>query len=244
MDLPPPLDLVPTLAEGLGVTLELLAGGAAVALVAALAAGLGRSLATVTWLGRPSAFARAARAAWYGVSTGYVELFRGTSALVQLFWCYFALPRLGLSLSALGAGILVLGLNTGAYGAEVVRGAVQAVPDGQRAAARALGLTEGQIVRRIVLPQAALRMVPPAGNLLIELLKNTALASTIALTELTFRAQALRSETLRTVEIFSVTLVIYFVIAQGISFAMGRLERRLAVGRARPLGARRAGGAA
>jgi polar amino acid transport system permease protein len=84
-------------------------------------------------------------------------------------------------------------------------------------------------------------MIPPAGNLLIELLKNTALASTIALTELTFRAQALRSETLRTVEIFSVTLVIYFVIAQVIAFAMNLLERRLAVGRARPRGA---GGAA
>lgn len=75
-------------------------------------------------------------------------------------------------------------------------------------------------------------MVPPAGNLLIELLKNTALASTIALTELTFRAQALRAETLRTVEIFSVTLVVYFVIAQAISFTMGRIEKRLAVGRA------------
>jgi polar amino acid transport system permease protein len=74
-------------------------------------------------------------------------------------------------------------------------------------------------------------MVPPAGNLLIELLKNTALASTIALTELTFRAQALRSETLRTVEIFSVTLVVYFVIARAISFSLGRVERRLAVGR-------------
>lgn len=240
MDLPAPLDLVPTLVEGLGVTLQLLAGGAAIALVAALAAGLGRSLRTVTWLGRPSAFARAGRAAWYAVATAYVEVFRGTSALVQLFWFYFALPRLGFNLTALGAGVLVLGLNTGSYGAEVVRGAVQAVPAGQREAARALGLSEGQVFRRIVLPQAALRMVPPAGNLLIELLKNTALASTIALTELTFRAQTLRSETLRTVEIFSVTLVLYFVIAQAIAFGMNRLERRLAVGR----DPQRAGGAA
>ncbi|HUF77927.1 MAG TPA: amino acid ABC transporter permease, partial [Thermoanaerobaculia bacterium] len=126
---------------------------------------------------------------------------------------------------------LVLGLNTGAYGAEVVRGAVQAIPRGQAEAARALGLSEGQILRRVVLPQAALRMVPPAGNLLIELLKNTALASTIALTDLTFRAQALRSETLRTVEIFSVVLVFYFVIARGLGFGMGRIERRLARGR-------------
>lgn len=232
MSLPAPLDLLPTLAEGLGVTLELLLGGSAVALVAGLVAGLGRSLRTVTWLGRPSPLVRFGRALWYRLSTIYVETFRGTSALVQLFWFYFALPRLGVSLTALGAGILVLGLNTGSYGAEVVRGAVQAVAEGQREAARALGLSEGQILRRVVLPQAALRIVPPAGNLLIELLKNTALASTIALTELTFRAQALRSETLRTVEIFSVTLVLYFVIAQVISFTMSRIERRLAVGRA------------
>lgn len=232
MSLPAPLDLLPTLAEGIGVTLQLLGGGAAVALAAGVAAGLGRSLRTVAWLGTPSPAVRWGRALWYRLSTVYVETFRGTSALVQLFWFYFALPRLGVSLTALGAGILVLGLNTGSYGAEVVRGAVQAVPDGQREAARALGLSEGQIMRRVVLPQAALRMIPPAGNLLIELLKNTALASTIALTELTFRAQALRSETLRTVEIFSVTLVVYFVIAQAISFTMGRIEKRLAVGRA------------
>lgn len=130
MDLPPPLDLLPTLAEGIGVTLQLLLGGAAVALAAGLAAGLGRSLRTVTWLGRPSAAARLGRSLWYGASTAYVETFRGTSALVQLFWFYFALPRLGVSMTALGAGILVLGLNTGSYGAEVVRGAVQAVPRG------------------------------------------------------------------------------------------------------------------
>ena len=232
MNLPRPLDLLPILADGLGVTLELLAGGAAVALVAALAAGLGRSLATVQWLGEPPRAARIGRRIWYALSTAYVEAFRGTSALVQLFWFYFALPRLGLSLTAMGAGVLVLGLNTGAYGAEVVRGAVQAVPAGQREAARALGLSEAQILRRVVLPQAALRMVPPAGNLLIELLKNTALVSTIALTELTFRAQALRAETLRTVEILTMTLVIYLVIAQAIGFGLGRIERRLAVGRA------------
>ena len=228
MTLPRPLDLVPPLFDGLAVTLELTIGGVAVALVAGLAAGLGRSLRTVAWLGRPAALLGVGRNLGYASATAYVELFRGTSALVQLFWFYFALPRLGLSLSALTAGILVLGLNTGAYGAEVVRGAIQAVPDGQRLAARALGLSERQILGRIVLPQAAVRMVPPAGNLLIELLKNTALASTIALSELTFRAQALRSETLRTVDIFFVTLVIYFLVAQVIAFGMGRVERRLA----------------
>ncbi len=216
MHLPRPFDLLPPLADGLAVTLELLAGGLAVALVAALAAGLARRT-------------RFRPARW--LATAYVETFRGTSALVQLFWFYFALPGLlGVSLDALTAGILVLGLNTGAYGAEVVRGAIQAVPRGQWEAATALGFSRGQTLRRIVLPQAARRMLPPAGNLAIELLKNTALASTIALTELTFRAQALRSETLRTVEIFSLTLAIYFLLAQGLRVGVDRLERRLAVG--------------
>lgn len=231
MNLPRPLDLLPPLWDGLAVTLQLVAGGIAVALVVGLLAGLGRSLPTVTWLGRPNPLLRLGHRLTYAISTVYVETFRGTSALVQLFWFYFALPRLGVSMSALGAGILVLGLNTGAFGAEVVRGAIQAVPDGQRRAARALGLTESQILRRVVLPQAAVRMIPPTGNLLIELLKNTALASTIALSELTFRAQALRSETLRTVEIFSVTLVIYFLLAQIIAFVMRRIENRVTVAR-------------
>lgn len=202
--------------EGLPVTLAILAGGSVVAAVAALAAGLGR----VSRL-----------APWRWLSTTYVETFRGTSALVQLFWFYFALPRLGVTLPAMTVGIVVLGLNTGAYGAEVVRGAIRAVPVGQWEAATALGFTRGQTMRRVVLPQAAIRMIPPAGNLLIELLKNTALALTIGLTEITFRAQALRSETLDTAEIFTVALLLYFVVAQVLTFGMRRVERRLALAR-------------
>ena len=210
-------EILPVLVtEGLPVTLAILAGAAAVAVVAALAAGLGR----VSVIGP-----------WRWLSTAYVETFRGTSALVQLFWFYFALPRLGVTLPALAVGIVVLGLNTGSYGAEVVRGAIRAVPKGQWQAATALGFTRRQTMRRIILPQAALRMLPPAGNLLIELLKNTALALTIGLTEVTFRAQALRTETLETAEIFTVTLVLYFVLAQIISLGMRVLEERLASGR-------------
>src|SRR5690606_242356 len=108
------------------------------------------------------------------VSTAYVELFRGTSVLVQLFFLYFALPHFGLRLTALSAGVAALGLNAGAYGAEVVRGAMAGVPRGQRDAAQALGFSERQIRLRILLPQALPAMLPPAGNLLIELLKNTA----------------------------------------------------------------------
>lgn len=116
-----------------------------------------------------------------------MEVFRGTSALVQLFWFYFVLPMFGMKLPALLVGIVVLGANAGAYGAEVVRGAILAVPAGQREAAVALNLTRARTIWRIILPQAVPAMLPPTGNLLIELLKNTALVSLITITDLTFR---------------------------------------------------------
>lgn len=160
-------------------------------------------------------------------AVAYIEVFRGTSALVQLFWFYYVLPLFGLTLPAMLAGILVLALNSGAYGAEVVRGAVQAVPAGQREAAVALNLTPMQTLRRIVLPQALPAMLPPAGNLFIELLKNTALVSLITIADLTFRAQLLRADTLRTMEIFSVVLLMYFAVALGITGVVRAFERAL-----------------
>jgi polar amino acid transport system permease protein len=201
---------------GVQATVLLTLGGAVVAVVCALAAGLGR-------LSR--------RAAVRAVATGYVEVFRGTSALVQLFWFYFALPFVGIRLDAITAGIVVLGLNIGSYGAEVVRGAIQAVPPGQREAGVALGFTPRQIRWRIVVPQAAVAMMPPAGNLLIELLKASALASLITVHELTFQGQLLRDATLRTLEIYAVVLLMYYALARLITWGMGRLERRLARGR-------------
>ncbi|MGH7740174.1 MAG: ectoine/hydroxyectoine ABC transporter permease subunit EhuC, partial [bacterium] len=158
------------------------------------------------------------------------EVFRGTSALVQLFWFYFALPFLGLRLNALTAGILVLGLNAGAYGSEVVRSAIRNVGVGQHEAALALNLTRRQKMIHIVFPQATLAMIPPAGNLLIELLKNTSLVSLITLSELTFQAETLRDATLQTTKIFSIVLLIYFLLAQGLSRLMRMLEKRLARG--------------
>jgi polar amino acid transport system permease protein len=212
VDLPAPLDLLPPLVEGLRVTLRLTLGGAALGVFAAVLAGTGRT--------SRHAAVRAACAA-------YVELFRGTSVLVQLFWLYFALPRFGVRMSALGAGVLALGLNAGSYGAEIVRGALAAVPRGQREAAAALGFGERQTRWRIVFPQAARAMLPPAGNLLIELLKNSALASMITLGDLTFQAQVLRASTLRTVEIFGLVLLLYFGLAQLASRGVRHLERAM-----------------
>ncbi|HYC46535.1 MAG TPA: ectoine/hydroxyectoine ABC transporter permease subunit EhuC [Burkholderiales bacterium] len=202
------------LARGLGLTLALTACAAAVALAAALAAGLARSA-------KPHAVRWAAAA--------YVEVFRGTSALVQLFWVYFVLPFAGIELGAFTAGVVVLGLNAGAYGAEVVRGAINAVPAGQRDAAAALNLSSAQTLVRVVLPQALPGMIAPAGNLAIELLKNTALVSMIAVHELTFTAQLLRASTLQTGIIFAVVLALYFAAASVIARAFRRLERHAAV---------------
>lgn len=201
--------------DGLMVTLKISAGAVALAVPVALAAGLAR---LAPWR------------ALHWTAGMYVEVFRGTSALVQLFWFYFVLPHFGVHLEATAVAVLVLGLNTGAYGAEVVRGAVLAVPRGQREAAVALNLSPAQALVRIVMPQALVAALPPAGNLAIELLKNTALVSLITLTDLTFRAQTLRSQTLDTTAIFGLVLILYFAAALAITLVVRLLERRLARG--------------
>ncbi|MFQ5599832.1 MAG: ectoine/hydroxyectoine ABC transporter permease subunit EhuC [Candidatus Krumholzibacteriia bacterium] len=206
-----------SLAQGLLTTIELTLAAAALAVVAAIAAGLGRSA-------RSAAIRTPVRI--------YVEVFRGTSALVQLFWFYFALPLVGVELGAMTAGILVLGLNTGAYGSEIVRGALRAVPPGQWDAALALGLSRAQAMRRVVFPQAAVAMLPPANNLLVELLKNTALVSLVTIADLTFEGQILRAATLRSGAIFGGILVVYYLLALGLSHGVRTLERHLARGRA------------
>jgi polar amino acid transport system permease protein len=210
------VDLLPPLLEGLWITLVVFSGGAVVAAVAAFTAGLAR-FSGVAWLSIPA--------------LAYIDVFRGTSALVQLFWAYFALPLMGVDLDAMTVGIVVLGLNIGAYGAEVVRGALQAVPVEQHEAAVALNFSRWQTMWRIIVPQALLTMLPPFGNLLIELLKSTALVSLITLADLTFQGQILRSATLQSAEIFGLVLLLYFVVAWCISQVMRGLERRLARGR-------------
>jgi polar amino acid transport system permease protein len=213
--MPRPFDLLPPLLSGLAVTIEVTLGASLLAAALAFLAGLAR-------LSRH----RILR----GVARTYIEVFRGTSALVQLYWVFFALPIFGIQLGAMTAGIVVLGLNIGAYGAEIVRGAVNAVPRGQHEAAIALNMTERQKLRRIIVPQATVAMIPPFGNLLIELLKSTSLVSLITIADLTFQGQTLRAESLRTWEIFSWILVLYFVVAGGITLGMRRVERKLSFG--------------
>lgn len=203
---------LPALVEGLRVTLQLTLGGAVVAALLGVAAGLGRRSRS-RWISWPAHL--------------YVEIFRGTSAMVQLFWFYFALPFFGLGLPALVTGVLVLGLNSGAYFAEVVRSAIAHVDRGQWEAGRALGLDDRTILSRVVMPQALAMMLPPAGNLLVELMKNTALVSLITLSELTFATQVQRAATLQTVPLFALALLVYFAVAQVLLTGVRRLERRV-----------------
>jgi len=204
-------ELLPLMLEGAWVTVQVTFFGSLLAIAVALIAAFGRlsPIAPLRWL-----------------AITYIELFRGSSLLVQLFWLYFVLPMppFNISLSAFQVAVIGLGLNIGSYGAEVLRGAIRSVHEGQYEACQALNMTAWQRARRIILPQALLAAIPPGTNLLIELLKNTSLVSLITLSD---------QATLMTLEIFGLALLMYFVLAQIINFSMRALERRLSRGRMR-----------
>jgi polar amino acid transport system permease protein len=166
-----------------------------------------------------------------GVSIFFIEIFRGTSLLVQLFWLYFALPIFGqaigvdLRLPPVIAGTLALSLNIGAYGAEVVRGAIQAVPPSQLEAARALSFTPRQTLWRISIPQAIPEMMPSFGNLAVQNLKDTALVSLISLGDLAFRAEQIRTFTQDSTTVYTLLLLMYFGMALVLTGIMQLLER-------------------
>jgi polar amino acid transport system permease protein len=209
---------MPLLLRGAWVTIQLTVLGCILAVIFAFIAAFGKmsAIRPVRWL-----------------AIAYIEIFRGTSALVQLFWLFFVLPFFGITLDAFTAGLLALSLNVGAYGAEVVRGAIQAVPRGQYEASTALNMPYWTMMRRIIVPQAVLAMIPPWGNLFIELMKATALVSLITLTDLTFAAYQLNQTALRSIEIFSLVLVMYFFISQAIAWLTHGAERYFARGLAR-----------
>jgi polar amino acid transport system permease protein len=226
------------LSPGIPVTVFATLGGIALTIVLAFAAGLG--------LLSPSRPVRV-------ISRVYVEGLRGTSEVVQLFWIFFALPLLvGFQIVPIWAGILVLGLNHGAYGAEIVRGAVQSVPRAQYEGAVALSLTPAQRMRRVILPQALVEMIPPFNTLFIQLLKSTALLSFVAIDEITNLAnqRLVSSFQPELPMVWLVVLVLYLLLALVITFAMRLLERAAAArvgrkpsARARKVAATTVGGA-
>ena len=160
-------------------------------------------------------------------TTCYVEFFRGTSAFVQIYWAYFALPMIGVKLSAIEAGILVLALNVGAYGSEVVRGALKAIPKGQIEACKSLGIPNLIIYWKVLLPQAMTRIILPMGNLMIDLLKGTSLLSAITVTDLAFAGRQLISSFGNPLLIFGLVLIIYLILALPLSLGSKFLYQRL-----------------
>ncbi len=147
-------------------------------------------------------------------ATVYIEFFRGTSLLVQLFWVYYVLPFFGISLEAFTAGVVALGLNFGAYGAEIVRGGILAVPKGQWEAAFALNFSPSKRMKNIIIPQIFPIILPPAANLTVELLKATALVALVTVVDLTFEARQINSITWLSVQCFGTALLIYYFISR------------------------------
>lgn len=160
------------------------------------------------------------------IATIYIEIFRGTSLLVQLFWLFFVLPEFGIFLSPMVAGVLALGLNYAAYGSEVVRGAINGVQKGQWEASIALNLSNWKRMSRIIFPQAVSIMVPGMANLTIELMKATSVVSAVTLVDMTFASVKLNQLHYRTVEIFMTTLLLYYCFSQILRFLFEILEKR------------------
>ncbi len=200
---------------GLKATVELTIYSFVLALAVATVAGvaLQSKIAVVRWVTRV-----------------YVEVFRGTSVFVQLFAAYFLLPLSGFSLTPMQAGILALGLNAGAYGAEIVRAAIVSIGRDQVEASIALNLSRSQALRHVIFPQALVSMLPSFGNLATEIMKGTALASLISVTELTMQAQMVRSQTGETAFPFTLIFFTYLIVASCILWVVKVVERRYSRG--------------
>ncbi|GLI03863.1 amino acid ABC transporter permease [Phytohabitans aurantiacus] len=157
----------------------------------------------------------------------YVDFFRGTPLLLQLFFIYFVFPEAGVYLSPVVAGVSALSLNYAAYLSEVYRATIDAVDHGQWESATTLGMSRALAFRRIVFPQAFKIAVPPVGNYFIAIFKDTALVSTITVQELMFRTDSLASTTYEYLPLYTVAFVMYFAISYPASLLVRWFERRL-----------------
>ncbi|TDK45026.1 amino acid ABC transporter permease [Antarcticimicrobium luteum] len=162
---------------------------------------------------------------------GFEWLFMGTPLLLQLFLIYFGLVQIGIDLPAFVAGVIGLGLHFAVYNSELIQTAIVAVDRGQMEAARTLGLSRGQALRKVVVPQAVRDVIPPIGNNMIALLKDSALVSVIGVTELTLSAQLAIGRTYRPFEFYVIAALFYYVINLGMEAVLRRIERRIQAAR-------------
>jgi len=166
----------------------------------------------------------------YSLCTAYLAVIRGTPLLVQLFILFFGLPQFGIMLPAFLCGVLGLGIYSGAYVSEIVRGAIQSIDRGQMEAARSIGLSSRQAMWNVILPQAVVRMIPPLGNEFIALIKNSALVSLLTIHDLMHEGQKIISVSYRSLEVYLAIALIYFVLTGLTTLALRHVEQRLRVG--------------
>jgi polar amino acid transport system permease protein len=206
----------PQLLRGAWITVEITAVALVLGCVLGLLVGIGRL--------KPQ------RRIVYGLCTAYVAAIRGTPLLVQLFILFFGLPQFGILLPAFLCGVIGLGIYSGAYVSEIVRGSIQSIDRGQMEAARSLGMSYGKAMRNIVLPQALVRMIPPLGNEFIALIKNSALVSLLTIHDLMHEGQKIISVSYRSLEVYLAVAVLYFVLTGLTTLALRRIEQRLRAG--------------
>ena len=203
-------EFLPFLLGGLRVTIEVTVTALLIAVPTAFILAFGR-------------MSRFAAIRW--VSATFVEVFRGTSALVQLFWAYYVLPFFGVELSPFLAGVLVLGLNEGSYFSEMVRPSLQSVLAGQRDACVSLHLPKLYRFFAVMLPQSLPVLIPPFANTAVDMLKFSSLVSLVTLQDLSYRASMVRSSTGASELVFGAVLVIYFLMSLGIVGVLRQCEQ-------------------
>ncbi|WP_323771917.1 amino acid ABC transporter permease [Antarctobacter sp.] len=175
-------------------------------------------------LGAAARLSRLAVFRW--IAAVYVSVIRGTPALIQVFILYFGGPQVGIQLDSFAAGTIALGVNIGAYMTETIRGAIVSVDKGQTEAARTLGMSRWQAMRKVVLPQAARLMIRPLGVNINALIKGTALVAPISVVELTYTAQRFIGSTYKPFEMFLLSGVLYMLIIYTVGQGINWLDRR------------------
>jgi polar amino acid transport system permease protein len=190
------------------------------------------SLLLSTLLGLIWALMRVSRVrALQTIAVSVVNTIRGIPILVQLFYIYFVMPELGVTLTALQAAIIGLGIAYSAYQAENFRAGIEAIEKGQVEAAESLGMSWSLMMRRVVLPQAVKIMLPPYGNIMIMMLKDSSQASTITVAELTLKGQLIASSTFKYTSVLTLVAILYLVMSVPLILFVGWLERRLQQGK-------------
>ena len=167
---------------------------------------------------------------FYGVATFYISIVRGTPLIVQVFVIYLGLPQMGIIIDAVPAGIIALGVNYGAYMTEIFRAGIQSIGRGQIEAAHSLGMTYGQLMKRVVLPQAMRLIIPPTGNEFIAMLKDSALVNFLGVWELFFRAVKIGRQNFKSMETLIIAGLFYWLVTIFFQYFQSRLETRMAKG--------------